>query len=282
MGEERRTNDLYRGDSISDGIHIRLFTVQTQRIDAGWHTQDVQSSYWRLYFNDADGAALELETGLFPLAADRLYLVPAGVRFNCHNVQAITHFYIHFDVVGLPYRLLKELFGAPVDVPQTATLQETLRSSASGSAFHEPTRIASLCAAKALVYQSLAACLSGLPAEQRARYDRITADCAPVLAALDRIERRYAEPLLNRDLAADCCLSENYFIRRFRECVGHSPGHYLLEQRIRMAAQRLIFTTETVEEIAQRTGFGSRAYFTRMFARQTGVAPAAYRKASRV
>ena len=87
--------------------------------------------------------------------------------------------------------------------------------------------------------------------------------------------------MTNKSLAGLCCLSEDYFIRRFRDCVGQTPAQYLLSQRIMQAAQQLLFTDKSLEQVAEETGFGSRAYFSRMFARARGISPAAYRKGGR-
>jgi len=77
-------------------------------------------------------------------------------------------------------------------------------------------------------------------------------------------------------------MSEDHFIRRFRECVGQSPAQYIQEQRVARAAQRLVFTTESIDAIAAATGFANRFYFSRVFTRHMGTSPAAYRNAPRV
>ncbi|MHB9132925.1 MAG: helix-turn-helix domain-containing protein [Armatimonadota bacterium] len=103
-----------------------------------------------------------------------------------------------------------------------------------------------------------------------------------MLPAIRFIEERLAERLSNHLLAEQCCINADYFIRRFRDCTGKTPVQYIQEHRVRIAAQRLVFTDHTIEQIAAETGFGNRAYFTRIFTRHTGISPAAYRKARRI
>jgi AraC family L-rhamnose operon transcriptional activator RhaR len=64
--------------------------------------------------------------------------------------------------------------------------------------------------------------------------------------------------------------------------VGQSPSHYIRERRVMLAAQQLLFSSASIDDIALATGFGNRFYFSRVFTRQLGVSPAAYRKTSRV
>ncbi len=267
--------------SIIDNLHIRLFAADSTTIDENsWTTRDVQDIFWRFYINNRDGATLELLDEDYPLEARRLYFVPAGVHFNCRADRAIRHFYIHFDVVGLSAQVLRHLFNAPLRLPDSSALEELAKQAANeiGSGF-EP---ALQCRLKALLFLGLAEHWRALPAERRDHYARLTDEFLPVLPALRFIDENLAEPLPNAQLAALCFLSEDYFIRRFGECAGQSPRQYILERRVRVAAQRLLFSSDGIEEIAEQTGFGNRFYFSRVFARQMGVSPAAYRKASRV
>ncbi len=76
-------------------------------------------------------------------------------------------------------------------------------------------------------------------------------------------------------------MSGDYFMRRFRECVGQTPQQYVLERWLVAAAQRLVFTDDGIERIAAETGFGNRFYVSRVFARHFGLPPATYRKQGR-
>jgi len=51
---------------------------------------------------------------------------------------------------------------------------------------------------------------------------------------------------------------------------------------VEAAAQRLLLTNDPIEGIAEACGFANRFYFSRVFARRMGAAPAAYRRAGRV
>lgn len=263
-------------------LHLRLFEAACMPIGTGWNTRNVQSSFWRFYRNLDDGASLELDDGEYRLEGGRLYFVPAGVHFHCRNAGLTEHFYAHFDVIGLPSVSVRELFGGPVGLPPSPTLERAVDRLSADLADQGESGVAIRCRLLATLYEAFAVYFEGLPKEQMARSVEQAAALEPVQPAIRFIETHLARTIPNAELAALCCLSEDYFIRRFRTCVGQSPAQYVQERRVTRAAQRLLFTGDTIERIAEETGFGSRSYFSRVFARQTGVSPAAYRKASRV
>jgi AraC-like DNA-binding protein len=271
-----------------DQIHLRLFAARRTRIDArNWSLRGVQDSFWRFYMNQSGGAALELGAeggagGRFELAAQQLYFVPAGLRFDTGTRAPIEHFYVHLDVLGMPQAALQALFGGPVHVPPHQHLQHEARALAAEVGDGERPALLTQCRIKALLYGALAVYLAQLPAALHQRYQQLVQAHAPVQPALQEIEARLHERLSNSQLAGLCHLSEDYFIRLFRESVGQSPTQYIQAQRVRRAAQRLLFSDDSIEAIAAGSGFGNRFYFSRVFARHLGVAPASYRRMARV
>src|SRR5437764_1248656 len=66
--------------------------------------------------------------------------------------------------------------------------------------------------------------------------------------------------------------------RRFAEVVGEPPLTYLARWRMHLAAQRLKYSTATVEAIAREVGYTSAYAFNRAFARHRGQPPGRYRR----
>jgi AraC family transcriptional regulator, transcriptional activator FtrA len=95
--------------------------------------------------------------------------------------------------------------------------------------------------------------------------------------ALERLH----EPLTVDALARHAHMSPRTFARRFVAETGHSPKRWLTAQRIHRA-RRLLETTELpVEEVAQRSGFGTAAALRTHFGRATATRPTAYRRTFR-
>lgn len=70
--------------------------------------------------------------------------------------------------------------------------------------------------------------------------------------------------------------------RRFQATTGKSPLAYLQSLRVERARQWLESTRIPVVEIADRVGYADSRHFTRVFRRETGFTPGAYRKRFRL
>jgi AraC-like DNA-binding protein len=101
---------------------------------------------------------------------------------------------------------------------------------------------------------------------------------ARVLAVL---HERPAEPWTVQSLAQEVNISRATLARRFAEVVGEPPLTYLARWRMHLAAQRLKYSTDTVEAIAREVGYTSEYAFSRAFARHRGQPPGRYRRRSR-
>jgi transcriptional regulator GlxA family with amidase domain len=55
------------------------------------------------------------------------------------------------------------------------------------------------------------------------------------------------------------------------------PHQFIMENRTKEACRLLAFSDQSIEEIANRTGFANRHHFSRAFARRMNRGPAAYR-----
>jgi AraC family transcriptional activator FtrA len=80
------------------------------------------------------------------------------------------------------------------------------------------------------------------------------------------------------ELARRANLSERTFARRFTAETGTTPHRWLTMQRVLHAQRLLEDTALSIDEVAQRCGFGSAALLRHHFRRIVGVAPADYRR----
>ena len=80
------------------------------------------------------------------------------------------------------------------------------------------------------------------------------------------------------DMAAEAGMSRTSFSLRFAQVAGVAPLEYLTNQRMMKAAELLERTEATLEEIAERIGYGSEAAFSTAFKREMGIAPGGYRR----
>lgn len=82
-------------------------------------------------------------------------------------------------------------------------------------------------------------------------------------------------------LADACYFQVDYFSKCFHKVLRTTPQQYLLESRMRSAAEDLLFNPDlAIKEIAEKTRYSSIHSFTRAFTRVFGISPAAYRRQS--
>ncbi|MFY0535359.1 helix-turn-helix transcriptional regulator [Nannocystis pusilla] len=101
---------------------------------------------------------------------------------------------------------------------------------------------------------------------------------APLVAqALRYIERRCLAPISLRDVAAALDRSPAYVTTALRVATGRTAQQWIAVGRLAEARRRLLTSDETVEAIAGRVGGLDPTHFIRMFRREHGCTPAAWR-----
>ncbi len=84
-----------------------------------------------------------------------------------------------------------------------------------------------------------------------------------------------------QDISRSTNLSKTALYEAFHRRFHRTVGSYINAKRVERSMELLQKTELTMEEIAQRTGFSSASYFSKIFKKQTGRPPLQYRKSSR-
>jgi AraC family transcriptional regulator of arabinose operon len=116
-----------------------------------------------------------------------------------------------------------------------------------------------------------------LLAQQEARAGASAYD-SRVESALQYLNQHFHEPVTVETLAATVALSPSRLAHLFKAQIGSSIVATLLDIRLRQAARLLLFTSLTIDEVAQQVGFQSIFYFSRRFKAHYGMSPSAYRQ----
>jgi AraC-like DNA-binding protein len=267
---------------FTDHHHIRLLDGDFLTIDEQWNAQNVRSGHWRLYVNNRSGAEIRWNGGCYPLRPYRIHLIPAWIHFSCHNIRPLDHLYLHFDLIGIPGEVVRSVFNCPrmlVEHPELELLAGEVAKRLRNTGTDD---LRTTMNAKGLIFLVLADWLDRLSDDDYRTCHMFAAAPQPIRTLLAWIEKNLDRPIGTTDLAERCHLSDDHFVRLFKKYVGQSPAKFVLERRIAAAAERLLFTSQSIEQIARSTGFANRFHFSRCFARQMNATPASYRKSSRV
>lgn len=92
------------------------------------------------------------------------------------------------------------------------------------------------------------------------------------------MEENHVSPISISKLAERVELSERQLERLFSEQVKATPSRFYLDLRLNRAWTRLVASTDTLEEIAEISGFSSQAHFSRAFKLWSGASPLTVRR----
>jgi AraC-like DNA-binding protein len=276
-------------------MNVRLLCCRYWWLGA-WEARDQSIPYWRMYWNRNRGGVMSLGGSTWRMRPDRVYLIPPNTAFESRLARAtveatggeyllygsrietsddesalaaaghLLHLFVHFSL-GQPHdAVAPQIFEFAVDEglrEQLERLTAFLRT--------EPERLDA--PASLLLQGMLLALLSRVPAEA---WPPAPGD-PRIVAALAEIESAPQRDLSNPALAARFNMSTNGFARLFRRTVGASLQRFVQQRRIERACILLHHTRHTIDAIAEQCGFCDRYHFSRMFKKEIGVAPAAYR-----
>src|SRR3569833_1311036 len=278
----RICNDKSRLPGFLEEIDVRLLFAAFDDLPAGaWNHARLVNDFWRLYQNDSAGGTVVCGDEPIDMVANGVYLVPSALNLASKNSGHIGQFFVHFDLRGVPPFALRDLFPGPVLVEVDEDYAEVVAKIGRKVADNGTDDIALQCQLKGIIYAAFGYYLENLPDKRiDAAWARLRA-MQPVAPALQMIERQLEQELTNRELANACSMSENHFIRRFRQAIGVTPASFIQQKRLAAAAQMLLYTDESIDAIAVKTGFSDRFYFSRAFRRAMGRPPATYRRQPR-
>lgn len=95
---------------------------------------------------------------------------------------------------------------------------------------------------------------------------------------MDFISRNYADAITLREIATSASISPSECLRCFHSIIHTTPIQYLMDFRIKQAAELLRTTQLQVSEIARRCGFMEMSYFSKVFKMKYGYTPMEFRK----
>lgn len=100
-----------------------------------------------------------------------------------------------------------------------------------------------------------------------------------VSSAKEIIERSFSDNNFNIDFLVDSInISASYLRSEFKKHYSVTPIEYLKYVRLQNAISLLASNYYSIEEIAEKSGYGSASYFIQTFRKSTGCSPLKYRE----
>ncbi len=259
-------------DKISRSIQsspFRLHEAGWFKMGEDWHYQSVHSPFWRLYYNALSGASIISSGKRWPLHPRQMLLVPAGVTYDCQGHPGLPHLWMHFSHSDWspesPLNILPIALHSGLRIlikELSRDLRKAKKEEASPPALHS------------LAYQSLSVLHLAWASLPLAKSPPLSARMTKVLRAMSD---SLSSPTNITALAQEAGMTPGSFARWFRSQTGSSPVKFLLDRRLHEAARLLRYSDETIDSIAEATGFADRFHFSHQFSRRYGKGPASFR-----
>ena len=113
--------------------------------------------------------------------------------------------------------------------------------------------------------------LAAAPPSQISTSDRM------IQRAVTFMREHYREEISVQDIASSAGVSLYYFTRLFKKLKLQSPHLYLLNLRMDEAKKLLVYTADTIDVVADKTGFQSASHFIRAFKKAMNMTPNTFR-----
>ena len=134
---------------------------------------------------------------------------------------------------------------------------------------------------KSAVYLMLSAILRDYGDTRNDRDRMIYHNVTRLIPVIDYIAEHFEEKIYVDHLAEIINVSNDYFIKMFKDSIGKTPIDYINGLRVNKAMQYLVETDMPMSEISDKIGFCNANYFHKIFKQYTDTSPLAYRKSAK-
>lgn len=93
------------------------------------------------------------------------------------------------------------------------------------------------------------------------------------LPAIEYMDNHWKENPPLEQIAHQVGLTANYFHNIFRNCFNITPYNYMLQKRMSIAKELVIFTDLSIKEIALKSGYACPYHFSKIYKTYHGVSP---------
>lgn len=280
--------------NIPDDFNIILLNVGFARHFADWNWDNINSPFFRLYLVNEGHAELNISGEIYRLTPGHLYLIPPFTTHSDHCEGEFSLYYVHvyedltrniswFEQMKFPVETSSHLLDAALmqrllDINPGRELKRYDPDS-----YNDSDNLYQSIAENR--HQSLHAQLEtdGIIRQLLARFFAVATPLKQsqdnrIVKALQFIRENIDQKISVRQLASICCLSEDHFIRLFRQELRQTPIDYINQKKIEKAQLLMVVKNQTMKDIAYSLSFENVSYFNRLFKKMVGKTPSEYRK----
>lgn len=274
-------------------LDLILLNVGYSELNANWNWTGIYSPFARIYYVEKGEARTRIGGKSYLLKPNHLYLTPP---FTLHDDECDSYFslyYIHFYEKTLKKESIFDTYKFPIEI-EAGTLDLLLTERLlyinpdrylrhyDPKLYDNPPTFSQYIAdnnrmpmhssieTQGILYQFISKFLETAEIKTNNRDIRISKSL------------QYIHENINKDISVSglsniACLSEDHFIRLFRNEMGYTPLKYINLKKIEKA-QLLLLTTDTpIRDVAFELSIDNISYFNRIFKQYAGKTPGEYR-----
>lgn len=229
----------------------------------GYHTCPPSHSYgpkarinWRIYYVFSGKGIFKINGECYHVSAGSMFFIPPYVPayYEADAVKPWDYVWVDFTSQGALPVELPEVMECPAAQPIFHTMKRCEQQEGGRTAF--------LCAK---LWELFALLLEN---------SQILEDS--VAMSLDYMHSEYMNGITVEQITQRLNIDRSYFSTLFKKKTGISPGKYLLDYRMRIAASLLMANGTSVSVTANSVGYSNIYIFSKMFKRYYGVSPREY------
>lgn len=209
--------------------------------------------YWLIHYVVSGCGIFEINGIRYSVSAGSMFVIPPYVTtyYEADAVDPWVYLWVGFTCQGELPAVLKDVIECPAAQPIFQAMKYCENQENGRSAF--------LCAK---LWELFALLLKN---------ERTTVDC--IEQSLDYIHSEYMTGITVGQIAQRLNLDRSYFSILFKRKTGMSPGKYLMNYRMRVAASLLLESGSSVSVTANSVGYADSYIFSKMFKRHYGLSP---------
>ena len=239
-------------------------------------------------------ATFRVGTELIDMSAGDILYVPTGVMLRAEAVDGYASIrgvmlspsifedaLLHFDLEVLSMFYIKSrtsVVSFSSSDPVTRALSRCMEAAADEFLAKE------LCyklVIKANIFFIISAILRSYSETRNDRDRMVYHNVTRLAPVIDYISEHFEEKIYVDSLAEIINVSNDYFIKMFKDSIGKTPIDYINGLRINRAMQYLAETDMPMADISDKIGFCNANYFHKIFKQYTDTSPLAYRKSAK-
>lgn len=203
-----------------------------------------------------------------------MYAVEEGVK-SCRRVNIqLNQYMLDYESMEMMSETMQSATGY-IKMPRNPDITDTMRKITFEIANH-------LWESEVMIKAKITCLLIAIIREIRTSLNfRTSAKSEYVQIASHLISEQFANQITPQDIAEQLHISPGYLMHMFKRETGMTMMQYLRNVRMVTAKSKLMTTDDPIFQIASDIGVANPQQFSMIFRKETGIAPAQYRRLSR-